>query len=778
MPKPKRSAGRIAGYSRRLLPLALIAVGGGLLAYKLAPALGEALLRTLGLSSVFWPVVLGVSAWTAWRRPHLLRRHWRRWLGVVLLGLALTVTLSFFAPRTGILAEATLGGHLGRALGQNLPLVGAALGKAIFGIQVELPGWRLALSIMALGLAGFLLIAPRATVAFLDRLAWGAGRAGYKLGRGLLRWLASLIAQGIRRLRARRRSQSTEAAGEMLPSPAAASPPAPAERLAPLSAAHSRGSPASTPSAVEAAVKTIPLGSTWKLPPLSLLEGGVEPAPNGAETQRRAHIVEEALASYGIEARVVEVSVGPTVTRFGVEPGWVRRHKDVPERDAMGRIRRDEQGHPLLRSREVSRTRVKVEAIANLHKDLALALASPSVRIEAPVPGKGYVGLEVPNSTFTPVTMRNVLESPAFSKLQARSKLALALGKGVGGEPVVFDLATLPHLLLAGATGSGKSVCLKSILTCVAMNATPDEVRLILVDPKRVELSAFGKLPHLLSPPVIEVEKASEVLKELIAEMESRYRKFAALKVNNLLNYNKVAPERHLPYVALVVDELADLMMVAPVDIEQGLCRLAQLGRAAGIHLVVATQRPSVDVVTGLIKANFPARVGFAVASQVDSRVILDSIGAEKLLGRGDMLFQPTDSPQPKRVQGVYVSDGEIERVVEHWARQAPVVSRRIDPWPAPPPSPTPTAPRAGEDDPLLNSARELVGQFGRASPSLLQRRLHIGLSKAKEILEALEAQGVVGPADAGESRQVRTGGSPQGPPQEGVGGPHQSPSP
>ncbi len=528
-----------------------------------------------------------------------------------------------------------------------------------------------------------------------------------------------------------------------------------------------------------------PAGSGWwKLPPITLLDPGVEVATNDAETERRRKLVEEALASYGIEARVVEVSVGPTVTRFGVEPGWVRKHKEFPERDTLGRLRRDDAGHPVTKSREVSRTRVKVEAIANLHKDLALALAAPSLRIEAPVPGKGYVGLEVPNSTFTAVSLRSVIESPAFVKVATKSKLGLVLGKGVGGEPVACDLATLPHLLIAGATGAGKSVCLKACLICLMMKANPDELKLILVDPKRVELAAFSRLPHLLLPPVVEPDKVSQTLKELIAEMDNRYRKFAAMRVNSIDTYNHAAPDRQLPYIALFVDELADLMMVAPTDVEQGLSRLAQLGRAAGIHLVVATQRPSVDVVTGLIKANFPARISFAVASQVDSRVILDAVGAEKLLGKGDMLFQPTDSPQPKRVQGVFVSEGEIEKVVEHWARQGPPAPHHVEAWPVihpAPPTPAPplqrpaapqpaqrSAPPVGavvpappaqpsaSADPLWDAARGLATQVERLSPSLLQRRLRIGRGKALELLDALEAEGIVGPPEAGESRLVK----------------------
>ncbi|MEE9286122.1 MAG: DNA translocase FtsK, partial [Dehalococcoidia bacterium] len=480
------------------------------------------------------------------------------------------------------------------------------------------------------------------------------------------------------------------------------------------------------------------------------------------DNDARARLLEQALSSYGIDATVVEINPGPAVTQFGVEPGWVRRFKEIRVRDAEGKPVLDERGKPVMRREEVSRTRVKVDAITNLDKDLAMALAASSIRIEAPVPGKSMVGIEVPNASSEIVSLRSMLESPAFVKLRAKSKLAMALGKGSGGDPLVADLATMPHLLIAGATGSGKSVCINAVLACILMQATPQEVRLLLIDPKRVEMAQFNSVPHLVAPVIVDVEKVVGALKWAIQEMEERYKRFSAVGVRNLQSYNKhrlvMEP---LPYLVIAVDELADLMMSAPYDIEQSLTRLAQLGRATGIHLVVATQRPSVDVVTGLIKANFPTRISFAVSSLVDSRTILDSPGAEKLLGKGDMLYLPQDAPKPIRVQGVFVSDREIERVVRAWNSQTPLRSPTrisLEPpsalegrgqagetsSPAPPGGPPPAMPVDTDADPLLVRAREMAQQHTRLSSSLLSRRLKIGYTKAKRLMEELEAEGLI----------------------------------
>ena len=474
----------------------------------------------------------------------------------------------------------------------------------------------------------------------------------------------------------------------------------------------------------------------WRLPPVEILDYTPEIEYGEADNQQRARMIEDALGSYGVEASVVQINAGPTVTQFGVEPGWDRRIKELKEKD--------KDGNPVTRQIETGRTRVKVDRISSLANDLALALAAPSIRIEAPIPGKSLVGIEVPNTLLGSVSMRAVIETTAFQKLQAKAPLAMALGKGAGGEAVVGDLAKMPHLLIAGSTGSGKTVCLNAIICCLMMNNTPNEVKFIMIDPKRVELTAYNSMPHLAAPVIVDVDKAIGSLKWLAGEMDRRYKQMAAVSARNIDAYNKKSSEK-MPYLILVIDELADLMMAGFDDVEHLLCRLAQMARAVGIHLVVATQRPSVDVITGLIKANFPTRISFAVTSQVDSRTILDSVGAEKLLGRGDMLYMPTDAAKPKRLQGCFLSDAETERLVYFWNGQTPEPQEPIlkieD-------IPTFTQPGTAADtvhqrDSLFETAMKLARDTGTISASFLQRKLHIGYPRAArladEVKEALE---------------------------------------
>jgi S-DNA-T family DNA segregation ATPase FtsK/SpoIIIE len=405
---------------------------------------------------------------------------------------------------------------------------------------------------------------------------------------------------------------------------------------------------------------------------------------------------------------------------------------------------------------------VRVNKITALQNDLALALAAPSLRIEAPVPGRAIVGIEVPNDSATVVTLRHVMETKEFQDLVRKTKLALALGKGVAGTPVVADLAKMPHLLIAGATGSGKSVCMNSVIAGIMMNATPEQVRFVMVDPKRVELTAYHHIPHLaFSEVIVDMDKVVGTLQAVVHEMEGRYKKFASMAVRNIESYNRHPRVlKKLPYWVVIIDELADLMMAAPFEVEKLLCRLAQLARATGIHLVVATQRPSVDVVTGLIKANFPTRIAFAVTSQTDSRTILDMGGAEKLLGRGDMLYMPTDAAKPIRIQGVYVSDAEVERLVQFWTDER---FKEIAPENADELLEQALIELNGgegdidvdEDDPIVGRARKLALQHNRVSPSLFQRRLKVGYMKAAKLIEILEEDGIVGPREDGESRRV-----------------------
>ena len=471
----------------------------------------------------------------------------------------------------------------------------------------------------------------------------------------------------------------------------------------------------------------------WKLPPIDILDKAQEIEFSESDNSLRAKVIEDALASYGVNGKVIEINVGPTVTQFGVEPGWDIKTRRVQEKDKDDNV--------IARDEEVSRTRVKVERIAALANNLALALSAPTIRIEAPVPGKPIVGIEVPNKVYSTVSLRGIIETNNFQKLLGKTKLAIALGKGAGGEAVVDDLAKMPHILIAGATGSGKTVCLNAVISCILMCNTPYDTKLIMIDPKRVELTPFNSLPHLAAPVIVDTDKALSTMRWLNIEMDNRYKKLAATGTRNIDGYNKgkTGPEK-MPYLVLVIDELADLMMAGFNEVEHILCRLAQLARAVGIHLVVATQRPSVDVITGLIKANFPTRISFAVTSQVDSRTILDMVGAEKLLGRGDMLYAPTEAAKPKRLQGCYVSDTEVERLVYFWnsQRKQEVTSLNV--------SEIASAPAAMKKesqpvDPLMDTVRQLAGEHDQISASYLQRKLGIGYPRAARLYDKLKEE-------------------------------------
>ena len=470
----------------------------------------------------------------------------------------------------------------------------------------------------------------------------------------------------------------------------------------------------------------------WQLPPLTLLQPGVQGELAQVDIEKKAAAIEEALADFDVYARVVEVNPGPTVTQFGLRPGY--------------RERKDRHGNV------VRRDKIKVSEITALANDLALALAAPSIRIEAPVPGRQLVGIEVPNGQTGVVALRDLIETEKFQKLAARSKLAIALGQDVTGNPVVADLARMPHLLIAGATGSGKSVCVNAIISSLLLHATPDELRLLMVDPKRVELTGYNDIPHLLRPVVTDADKVVSVLRWVTHEMDERYKKLEQLGTRNVDGYNRlrqVKPELEpMPYLVLIVDELADIMLMAAEEVEPALSRLAAMARAVGIHVILATQRPSVDVITGVIKANFPTRIAFAVTSQVDSRTIIDSVGAEKLLGRGDMLFLAADAAKPARLQGVWVSEAEIEGIVLHWQEQGQPQYveelMNVQAWTG-----------EDEDDDLFDRAVEVAREHSRISTSLLQRKLRIGYPRAARLVELLEERGVVGPSDGAKSREV-----------------------
>jgi DNA segregation ATPase FtsK/SpoIIIE, S-DNA-T family len=474
----------------------------------------------------------------------------------------------------------------------------------------------------------------------------------------------------------------------------------------------------------------------WKLPDVGdILDSGDAPTANEEFVQQRARLIEDTLASFGAPAQVVAISRGPTITQFGVEPLFVETRGGV-------------------------RTRVRVSKIASLSDDIALALAAPRIRIQAPVPGHSYVGIEVPNEEMAMVALRDILESEIYRNF--KKPLSFGLGRDVAGMPIITSIDNMPHLLIAGTTGSGKSVCVNSILTCMLLYNTPDDLRLVLVDPKRVELTGYNGVPHLLGPVVVEMDRVIGALQWMTREMDKRYHMFAQVGSRNITDYNakmKLQGQKKLPYLVIVIDELADLMMIAPDETERTITRLAQLARATGIHMILATQRPSVDVVTGLIKANFPARIAFAVASNTDSRVILDQPGAERLLGRGDMLYQAPDAPAAVRLQGVFVSDHEIQKLTEYWRNQAgnasPYAVAGAPADAVPENVPLKQAPlweemQRVEGDPLFEEAVAIIRKEGKASVSMLQRRLRIGYTRASRIVDMMEDKKIVGPPEGG----------------------------
>uniref|UniRef100_UPI0026DCAEE6 DNA translocase FtsK n=1 Tax=Enterococcus asini TaxID=57732 RepID=UPI0026DCAEE6 len=465
----------------------------------------------------------------------------------------------------------------------------------------------------------------------------------------------------------------------------------------------------------------------YQLPPVTLLDQ-LPPTDQSDEYKRIEHnigVLETTFQSFGVDAKVVKASLGPAVTKYEVQP-------------AVG---------------------VKVSKIVNLTDDIALALAAKDVRMEAPIPGKSLIGIEVPNSTVSTVSFREVIEATPD---HPDKLLEVPLGRDISGQIQLADLSKMPHLLIAGSTGSGKSVAINGIITSILMKVKPHEVKLMMIDPKMVELNVYNGIPHLLTPVVTNPRKAAQALQKVVKEMEERYEKFAATGVRNITGYNEFVQQRSLedgeihptlPFIVVIVDELADLMMVASNEVEDAIIRLAQMARAAGIHMILATQRPSVDVITGIIKANVPSRMAFAVSSGVDSRTIIDTNGAEKLLGRGDMLFLPMGENKPIRVQGAFISDHEVERIVEfvtdqqeaHYEEKMMVTDEEA----------SGSATNSAPEDELFEQAKELVVEMQTASVSLLQRRFRIGYNRAARLVDELEAHGVVGPSEGSKPRKV-----------------------
>lgn len=458
----------------------------------------------------------------------------------------------------------------------------------------------------------------------------------------------------------------------------------------------------------------------WQYPPLSLLNESKGSSANRGNLKRNAQVIEKTLESFGITCKVAEVNLGPTITQYALE---------IP----MG---------------------TKLSKILGLQNDLALALATPTgnVRIEAPIPGKSLVGIEIPNISPEIVSLKNVLSS---DKMRSnRFKTAVGLGFDVSGNTMIADIAKMPHLLIAGTTGSGKSVLMNALIATLLFRASPQEVKLILVDPKRVELSEYNDIPHLLTPVIVEPDKILSALKWAMQEMDRRYKLFREAQVRNIAGYNELSGFQALPYIVIIIDELHNLMEFAPVEVEDAIVRLAAMARATGIHLVVATQRPSVDVITGLIKANIPARIAFNVSSMIDSRVIIDQPGAEKLLGKGDMLYVPPDASKALRIQGVFVSDNEIRNLIDFLKKSgfAPEYTEEVIQMPIGKKGMTGTG---GDKDELFEEAVRTVCQYDRASASLLQRRLRIGYARAARLIDELESSGIIGPGEGSKPRDV-----------------------
>jgi len=670
--------------------------------------------RTFGWGAYVAPLLVGaMGLWLVLRHfgERLPRVTPAQVVGVALGYPALLATLHLFEAlfRLGgdirAIAEAGYGGgYLGAALSRLL-----LEGLGGVGVVVALITWWLIVVALTFGLT-----------------VQDAARALQQLWGGPLPRRPRPLSAAPGRASARSRQPVAETPAQLddipiHPSPSDVATPAPA--------------PPPPPEA-PAPLRLIGGGQTWQVPTLDqILEPGNGQDFSADILRQQARIIEATLESLGAPVRVQEINRGPVVTQFGVEPLFVSNSNG-------------------------KETKVKVSRISALADDLALSLEARTLRVEAPIPGKGLVGIEVPNPEVSLVALRDVMESEQFAEVDF--PLKLCMGQDVSGNAIVADLTAMPHLLIAGTTGSGKSVCINAIIAALLLQHTPDDLRFLMVDPKRVELTGYGGIPHLFSKVVVDMERVTGTLKWVLREMDGRYRRFADARANHIRDYNeRIAPglgEQRLPYIVVVIDELADLMMMAPQETERSICRIAQMARATGIHLVIATQRPSVDVVTGLIKANFPARIAFNVASSVDSRVILDMPGAEQLLGQGDMLFLLPDAPTPVRLQGAFVSDEELRRLVQYWKAQA-----RAEAVPAGKPVQQPLWEEMREreqavefEDELMPDVLDLVLRENRASISLMQRKLRIGYTRAARLMDILERHGVVGPQPSGgKAREV-----------------------
>lgn len=749
---------------RSLVGLTLLALGAVTLIALLLPGEGSLTDWWISISGPFFgtgrwllPFVLLLSGWyVEWGPGRTPGAPWGRTLaGIALAYVGFLGLLHLFKLANPIDGSATGGGRIGRLLAGVLEPLLTAPGAFVILLALLIAGLLIAFD---LPLRSLLAPATRAAKAagstLQDRTVkgddeMGASTASLPAGASRKAAAATLAsatdapAGGVRGGRSPR-GAVVEVPGQLnLQGETADAIPAAVPSIVPSS---NTIAPLKSPSAIAAAktpeARPLPRdpddvtdgadspatkgGQEWTLPAYDLLDAA-DPVPAASTIdevyhQRNETIIRAKLASFGIEAEIKGRNAGPVVTQYEVQPA----------------------------------AHIKLSRIEALSDDLAMALAARSIRIEAPIPGKAAVGIEIPNADFNVVRLRRILETVDFA---ASGHLTFALGQDVAGTPVAVDLGKMPHLLIAGATGSGKSVMVNALITSILCNATPDEVRMILMDLKRVELAGYNALPHLLVPVITEPERAKAALKWAVVEMESRYRKFAGATSRNIKAYNesRVDPADRMPYIVIVIDELADLMMREGKNVEDPIVRLAQKARATGIHMVLATQRPSVNVVTGLIKANFPSRIAFAMASQIDSRTILDAPGAEDLIGRGDMLYQPSDQPKAKRHQGVFVSDAEIGRVTDCWRKQTDgeprydlsIVTSEEE-------STGNIADEPDEEaDRLLPDAVSVIREYDRASASLLQRRLKIGYARAARIIDQLEARGYVGAFDGSNARMV-----------------------
>ncbi len=718
--RPLRGSPAAAGDSiiwRRLflaLDFAIIisVLATALVVFRFYPEAWESAYTALGYGWI--PALLWVSAALATLRYRALWlfRYWNLWLaGACATALAVGV-LSFIEAGYGQLAFVGLGGRWGRlAMGDSLLLGIARLAPLALLIPIMLlprkagRGYWLGLCYAARGLWAV------ARLVAVMAVAIGRGVASL-FGRDTRPgWLSAVFGFPGRVFSALfRRSggpERTRAVPDLMELP---------------DNGDEAGEPVET-AAPSAAQPLFASGSKWKLPSLDLLEPAEVHSTDDKPLKKMAEDIESALADHGVNVEVADIKSGPRIVRFGLMPGWTEKRGAGKEGAAAP-----------------DRSRVKVQNILARERDLSLAISTPSLRFEQ-VPGEALLGLEVPSPSPSKVTMREVMDSADFRKIAGKGGLPVALGADAGGASVAVDLTGLPHMMIAGATGSGKSVCINSIVASMMLTKPPDQLRMMMVDPKQVELTPFNGIPHLVLPVITEVDDVSPMLRGLIREMTRRYKAMAEIGTRNISGYNAKAKDP-MPYLVLIVDELADLMLVGGFEIEQSLVRLAQLGRAAGIHLVLATQRPSVKVVTGLLKANIPCRIAFAVASQVDARVILDSVGAEKLLGKGDMLLLNNDAPKPRRVQGTLVLDDETEKLVDFWLGQKG------------PPLPPINLEDDGEDgedgegldESLVDKARELALRNPNLSASALERRLKVGGSRAEQIVEVLEDEGLLVP--------------------------------